>query len=83
MKIFKSSDLTHSRGVVMKAARDGGVIIQERRTNGEVIQEYILVKNCCLMCMGSGVIDLGYHMHDCPKCNPTIKDDELNKGEGE
>lgn len=44
MKTFNASDLTHKRAEVMKAARDGGAIIQEKRTNGEVICEFVLKK---------------------------------------
>jgi len=43
MKTYKSSDLTHKRAEVLKAAREEGVIIEERRSNGEVIEEYILI----------------------------------------
>lgn len=46
MKIFKASSLSHNRSEVMKAAREEGAIIQECRTNGEVIQEYVLIKKC-------------------------------------
>ena len=42
MKTYKSSDLTHKRAEVLKAAREEGVIIEERRSNGEVINEYTL-----------------------------------------
>ena len=42
MKTYKSSDLTHKRAAVLKAAREEGVIIEERRSNGEVINEYTL-----------------------------------------
>ena len=44
MKTFKSSDLTHKRAEVLKAAREEGVIIEERRSNGEVIERYELKK---------------------------------------
>lgn len=43
MEIFKSSDLTHKRSEVMKAARDGGALIQLRETNGEVREEFVLI----------------------------------------
>lgn len=43
MKTYKSSDLTHKRAEVLRAAKKNGVIIQERRTNREVICEYVLV----------------------------------------
>lgn len=42
MKSFKSSDLTHKRAEVFKEAEKDGVIIQLCRTNGDVIQEFIL-----------------------------------------
>lgn len=42
MKTFKASDLSHKRSEVMEAARNGGALIQEKRTNGVVIQEYLL-----------------------------------------
>lgn len=44
MKTFKSSDLSHKRAEVLKAARNGGVIIEERRSNGEVVERYLLSK---------------------------------------
>ena len=43
MKTYKSSDLTHNRAEVMREAELNGVIIQERRTNGEVVKEFVLV----------------------------------------
>ncbi|MCP4265052.1 MAG: hypothetical protein GY777_05665 [Candidatus Brocadiaceae bacterium] len=42
MKKYKSSDLTHKRAEVMREAENSGVIIQECRTNGEVVQELVL-----------------------------------------
>ena len=44
VKTFKSSDLSHKRAEVLKAAREGGAIIEERRSNGEVIARYKLEK---------------------------------------
>ena len=43
MKTFKSSDLTHKRAEVFKEAEKGGVIVQQCRTNGDVIQELVLM----------------------------------------
>ena len=43
MKTYKSSDLTHKRAEVFKAAREGAVVIEERRSNGEGIETYCLV----------------------------------------
>ena len=42
MKTYKSSDLTHKRAEVLKEAKANGAIIQQRETNGEVRQEFIL-----------------------------------------
>ena len=43
MKTFKSSDLTNKRAEVFREAEKNGVIIQQCRTNGEVISELVLV----------------------------------------
>ena len=43
MKTYKSSDLTHKRSEVLREAELNGVIIQQCRTNGEVISELVLV----------------------------------------
>lgn len=42
MKTYKSSDLTNKRAEVLREAEEGGVIIQQCRTNGDVIREFIL-----------------------------------------
>ena len=42
MKTYKSADLTHKRAEVFREAEANGVIIQQCRTNGEVISEFIL-----------------------------------------
>ena len=42
MKTYKSSDLTHKRSEVLREARANGVIIEERNTNGDVRQEFII-----------------------------------------
>lgn len=44
MKKYKSSDLTHKRAEVFREAEKNGVIIQECRTNGEVVNELVLIK---------------------------------------
>ena len=43
MKTYKSSDLTHKRAEVLKEAKANGVIIEERNTNGDVRQDYIMI----------------------------------------
>ena len=42
MKTYKASDLTYKRAEVMREAELNGVLIEERRTNGEVINTFIL-----------------------------------------
>ena len=57
MKTYKSSDLTHKRAEVLKAAREDGVIIEERRSNGEVISEFFLVSKTNCRALGIGRSD--------------------------
>ncbi len=46
MKKFNSSDLSNNRYEVLKAARKDGALIQFKRSNGKVIEEFELrVKN--------------------------------------
>lgn len=45
MKRYKSSDLTQRRSEVIKEAKENGVIIECRNTNGEVEQELFLISN--------------------------------------
>jgi len=42
VKIYKSSDLTHKRAEVFAAARISPVIINQCRTNGDVIDVFVL-----------------------------------------
>jgi hypothetical protein len=42
MKVYKASDLTHKRSEVLTEARKNGVLIEERRTNSEVINTFEL-----------------------------------------
>lgn len=44
MKKFKSSDLTHNRAAVFEAAELEDVIIQQLKTNGKVVSEFVLSK---------------------------------------
>ena len=43
MKTFNASDLSKTPAKVLAAARDDGAIIQIKRTNGEVIEEFLLI----------------------------------------
>ena len=42
MKTYKSRDLTHKRAEVLEEAAKNGVIIEMRKTNGDVISELVL-----------------------------------------
>ena len=43
MKTFSSSQLSKKPAEVLAAAREDGAIIQIKRTNGEVIEEFLLI----------------------------------------
>lgn len=43
MKTFNASHLVKKPAEVFAAAREGGAIIQQKRTNGEVIEEFALI----------------------------------------
>lgn len=45
MKTFNSSDLTHNRAEVFKEARKAPVIINQCRTNGDIIEMFVLTHN--------------------------------------
>ena len=42
MKTYKSSDLTHKRAEVFEAARKEPVIINQCRTNGDIMDMFVL-----------------------------------------
>lgn len=58
MKRFKASDLTHNRAEVMKEAKVNGVIIECRNTNGEVVDELVMVKASDMKQLTDGVMEL-------------------------
>ena len=65
MKTYKASDLTHKRSEVLTEARKNGVLIEERRTNGDVINTFELkLKPSGL---GSGHSGMGW------KANEVVK----------
>lgn len=45
MKTFKASQLSNNPAPIFEAARENGAIIQQCRTNGEVIEEFLLILN--------------------------------------
>jgi hypothetical protein len=61
MKTYKSSDLTHKRAEVLKEAKLNGVIIQERNTNGEVREEYVIVSKSYIKSVGGGDIAIFFN----------------------
>lgn len=62
MLTFKSSDLTHKRSEVMKAARDGAALIQLRETNGEVREEFVLMSVDAIKKLDAG--DIAWYIND-------------------
>ena len=45
MKTFKAAHLSNKPAEVFAAAREEGAIIQQCRTNGEVIEEFVIIGN--------------------------------------
>ena len=43
MKTFNASELAHKRTEIFDAARESGAIIQKKNTNGDVLEEFIIV----------------------------------------
>ena len=43
MKAFNASDMAHKRTEIFKAARGDGAILQKKNTNGEVLEEFVMV----------------------------------------
>jgi phage terminase small subunit len=43
MKVFNASDMAHKRTEIFEAARDDGAILQKKNTNGEVLEEFVMV----------------------------------------
>ena len=42
MMVYKSSDLTHKRAEVLKEARNAPVIINQCRSNGDILDVFVL-----------------------------------------
>ena len=43
MKTYKSSDLIHKRAEAFEEAESNGIIIEQRKTNGKVINKLVLI----------------------------------------
>ena len=43
MKTFNASDMAHKRTEIFEAAKSDGAIIQKKNTNGEVLEEFVMV----------------------------------------
>lgn len=43
MKTFNASQLSHDRREILAAAKSEGCIIQSKNTNGEVLEEFLLI----------------------------------------
>ena len=46
MKTFNASDLAHKRTEIFESAKDEGAILQKKNTNGDVLEEFILIPKC-------------------------------------
>ena len=44
MKTFNASDMAHKRTEIFNAAREEGVIIQKKNTNGKVLEEFVMIQ---------------------------------------
>jgi hypothetical protein len=44
MKTFSASDLAHKRTEIFEAAKNDGAILQRKNTNGEVLDEFVLLQ---------------------------------------
>ena len=44
LKTFKASKFQHQPGEIFDAAREKPVVVQRCKTNGEVIEEFVLIK---------------------------------------
>ena len=69
MKTYKSSDLTHKRAKVFEEAEKNGVIIQVRKTNGDVMKEFVL-------CTKDKYMGINHSSHECsdPHCQECSYD---------
>lgn len=43
MKTYKSSDLIHKRAEAFEEAAKSGIIIEQRRTNGTVVNKLVMI----------------------------------------
>jgi hypothetical protein len=59
MKTFNASDLAHKRTEIFEAAKADGAILQRKNTNGEVLDEFVLLqadRSAEFLSFGSGGI---------------------------
>jgi len=45
MKTFNASAMAHKRTEIFEAASDEGAILQKKNTNGEVLEEFLIISN--------------------------------------
>jgi hypothetical protein len=55
MKTFKASHLVKKPAEVFAEARLNGAIIQQCRTNGEIVEEFLLIANTPLVHSGHSI----------------------------
>jgi hypothetical protein len=49
MKTFNASDLAHKRTEIFEAAKADGAILQRKNTNGDVLDEFILIPSATII----------------------------------
>ena len=55
MKTYNSSDLNNKRSEILEEAAANGVVIQEKKTNGEVRREFLLIADTPLRHSGHSI----------------------------
>ena len=43
MRTFNASDMAHKRTEIFEAAKSGGAILQKKNTNGDVLEQFVLI----------------------------------------
>ena len=71
MKTFTASQLSHTPAKVFEEARINGAIIQQKRTNGDIMEEFVIISN-----NGSSIYNLAELHKACsdPQCQYCSED---------
>jgi hypothetical protein len=63
MKTFSASDLAHKRAEIFEAAKNDGAILQRKNTNGEVLDEFVLVNKADISSIAVDMDDGPMRLH--------------------